>query len=175
MRVISAVSRLLSSCFDRIKFSFNLCFLNLCPCACVSLQTWLWALSSWFSLWHCLRACLSASSAWARCAFSRHFWEYCSDNTSSSLWMDCSSSLDSQTVTISTLRLWVYPMKGYKQGWKVVNLFRKCIRVTVLLLSEVLYKVIFKVCNFTLIEVSFFKHCTLLCFKSHHIIYTVLF
>lgn len=58
--------------------------------------TWLCALSSWFSRWHCRRACRSASSACARCAFSRHFCEYCSDSTSSSRWTDCSSSLQSK-------------------------------------------------------------------------------
>lgn len=56
-------------------------------------RTWLWALSSWFSRWHCRRACRSASSAWARWAFSRHFCEYCSERTSSSRCTDCSSSL----------------------------------------------------------------------------------
>lgn len=55
--------------------------------------TWLWALSSWFSRWHWRRACLSASSACARWAFSKHFWEYCSESTSSSRCTDCSSSL----------------------------------------------------------------------------------
>lgn len=60
---------------------------------CVFLLTWLCALSSWFSLWHWRRACLSASSACARWAFSRHFCEYCSDSTSISRWKDSSSSL----------------------------------------------------------------------------------
>lgn len=50
-------------------------------------------MSSWFSRWHWRRAWRSASSAWARCAFSRHFWEYCSERTSSSRCTDCSSSL----------------------------------------------------------------------------------
>lgn len=68
-------------------------------------RTWLWALSSWFSLWHCLRACLSASSAWARWAFSKHFWEYCSDNTSISRWKEHSSSLKQNN---STLRYYMW-------------------------------------------------------------------
>lgn len=67
-------------------WSWNLCVFAICC-------TWLCALSSWFSLWHWRRACLSASSACARCAFSRHFCEYCSDSTSISLWNDSSSSL----------------------------------------------------------------------------------
>lgn len=93
MRLISAVSRLFNSCWKRQLQHMRRNGLSHPLCICVCIQTWLWAFSSWFSLWHCLRAWRSASSAWARWAFSRHFWEYCSDSTSSSLWMDCSSSL----------------------------------------------------------------------------------
>lgn len=73
--------------------SYNTVICALRWAVCVSVGTWLCALSSWFSLWHCLRACRSASSAWARWAFSRHFWEYCSDNTSISRWKEHNSSL----------------------------------------------------------------------------------
>ena len=73
-------------------------------CVTVCVCTWLCALSSWFSLWHCLRACLSASSAWAKWAFSRHFWEYCSDSTSISRWYEHSSSLKHNTKTTQRLK-----------------------------------------------------------------------
>lgn len=60
---------------------------------CIRALTWFLVLRSWFSCWHWHKAFLSASRAWTRCPFSRHFRENCCDKTSSSRWYDVSSSL----------------------------------------------------------------------------------
>lgn len=112
------------------------------------IQTWLWAFSSWFSRWHCLRACLSASSAWARWAFSRHFWEYCSDNTSSSLWMDCSSSLDIQSIITSTRSSLLMCLKRFEltseltgwMDWLTIHLSHKYVVTKMFSISQVTAK-----------------------------------
>lgn len=57
---------------------------NVCTC---------FLLSSWFSFWHWIKACLSSCSSWFSREFSRHFWVCWSDNTSSSLCIDWISFL----------------------------------------------------------------------------------
>lgn len=64
--------------------------------------TWFLVLRSWFSCWHWHRAFLSASRAWTRCPFSRHFRENCCDKTSSSRWQEASSSLQRHTLRVTT-------------------------------------------------------------------------